>query len=140
MNNVTLTGRLTADPELRQTPANISVCSFFVAVDKPYKQGEERKADFIPVVAWRNTAEFISRNFSKGQRIEIVGKLSTSKFDDKDGKTQYRMDVVADSVEFGGSKASTSSNNSVGSNNSSQADDDDFAGFEEILGSDNIPF
>lgn len=107
INNVTIMGRLTADPELRQTPSGISTCTVTVAVDRSYTpQGQEKQADFIPVVAWRQTAEFISRNFSKGKMIAITGQLRTRTYTDKrySDVTHYVMELYADSVSFCGDK------------------------------------
>jgi single-strand DNA-binding protein len=78
LNKVILMGRLTKDPELRYTPSNVPVCTFTIAVDRNYaKQGEQRQADFIQVVAWRNNAEFVSKYFAKGRMIAIAGSLQT---------------------------------------------------------------
>ena len=105
MNKVILMGRLTRDPELRTTPQGVSVCTFSVAVDRGYvRQGEERQADFINVVAWRSTAEFVSKYFIKGQMIAVVGRLQTRNYDDKDGKKVYVTEVVADEISFADSK------------------------------------
>ena len=84
LNKVILMGRLTADPELRQTPSGVSTCQITVACDRNFvSQGQERQADFITVVAWRQTAEFISRYFSKGKMIIVEGSLRTRTYDDK---------------------------------------------------------
>ncbi|MBO5098589.1 MAG: single-stranded DNA-binding protein [Clostridia bacterium] len=105
LNKVILMGRLTRDPELRTTPQGVSVCTFSVAVDRGYvRQGEERQADFINVVAWRSTAEFVSKYFIKGQMIAVVGRLQTRNYDDKDGKKVYVTEVVADEISFADSK------------------------------------
>ena len=105
LNKVILMGRLTRDPELRTTPQGVSVCTFSVAVDRGYvRQGEERQADFINVVAWRSTAEFVSKYFIKGQMIAVVGRIQTRNYDDKDGKKVYVTEVVADEISFADSK------------------------------------
>lgn len=105
MNKVILMGRLTRDPELRTTPQGVSVCTFSIAVDRGYvRQGEERQADFINVVAWRSTAEFVSKYFIKGQMIAVVGRIQTRNYDDKDGKKVYVTEVVADEISFADSK------------------------------------
>ena len=80
MNVVVLIGRLTDHPELRKTNSDISVTRFSIAVDRPFKSGEDKQADFINIVAWRNTAEFVTRYFTKGQRIAIEGSLRMNKF------------------------------------------------------------
>lgn len=101
MNNVSLIGRLTADPELRNTQSGIATTRFSVAVDKSYvKQSEERQADFINIVAWRQTAEFICKYFAKGQRIALTGRIQTGSYTDKDGNKRYTFDVIAENVEF----------------------------------------
>lgn len=104
MNKVILMGRLTADPELRTTGNDTSVCTFTVAVDRRFKSDNGPSADFIRVVAWRQTAEFVNKYFSKGNRIAVVGSIQTRTWDDKDGKRQYATEVVADEVEFCESK------------------------------------
>ena len=108
LNKVILMGRLTADPELRQTTSGVSTCRFTVAVDRTYvAQGGERQADFITVVAWRQTAEFVSRYFAKGRMIAVEGNLRTSSYPDKryPDVTHYVTEVYADQVHFTGEKA-----------------------------------
>ena len=86
LNQVSLMGRLTADPELRHTPNDVAVTTFTVAVNRSYvKQGAERQADFIDVVAWRNTAEFVCRYFKKGQMIAVTGSIQTRNYQDREG-------------------------------------------------------
>lgn len=105
INRVILMGRLTADPELKTTPSNISVTSFSIAVDRSYvKQGEERKADFINIVCWRQTAEFVCRYFGKGSLIAVEGKIQTRTYQAQDGSNRYVTEVVADTVSFTGEK------------------------------------
>lgn len=108
MNIAILTGRLTADPELKTTPNGVSVCSFSVAVDRKYKQGEDRQADFINIVAWRGTAEFVSKYFSKGSAIGIEGSIQTRKYTDKNGNNRTAFEIVANNVHFIDSKRSQS--------------------------------
>ena len=107
-NVVILTGRITADVELKSTPTGISVCNFTIAVERRYKQGEERQADFINIQAWRHTAEFISKNFQKGSLIGIEGAIQTRKYTDKDGNPRTAFEVVADDVQFVAPKRSQS--------------------------------
>ena len=105
LNCAVIMGRLTADPELRQTPNGVSVTRFTVAVDRGYvRAGEERKADFITVVAWRQTAEFVSRYFSKGSMIAVQGSIQTGSYE-KDGIKRSTFEIVADNVSFCGSKS-----------------------------------
>ncbi len=105
LNKVMLMGRLTSDPELRRTPgSDVAIARFSLAVQRSYvKQGEERQTDFINVTAFRSTAEFVSKWFSKGQMMVVVGSLQSRRWE-KDGKTQYGMDVIAEEVHFGESK------------------------------------
>ena len=108
LNKVILMGRLTADPELRQTPNGVSTCRFTVACDRNFvPQGGERQADFITVVAWRQTAEFVSRYFAKGRMICVEGNLRTSSYPDKrySDVTHYVTEVYADQIHFTGEKA-----------------------------------
>lgn len=101
LNHVTVIGRLTADPELRKTQSGVSVCSFTVAVDRDFVQkGEERQADFITVVAWRNTADFVCKFFSKGRMIAVDGSLQSRKWQDKNGQTRSAVEIQASSVYF----------------------------------------
>lgn len=109
MNNVSLIGRLTADPELRTTQSGVSMARFSIAVDRRVKTGEEKQADFINIVAWRQTAEFVCKYFSKGQRIAIIGSIRTGSYTDRDGNKRYTTEVYADNVEFCESKNSSSS-------------------------------
>lgn len=105
LNRVILMGRLVADPELKTTTSGISVTSFRIAVDRSYvKQGEERQADFIDIVVWRNTAEFVCRNFSKGSMIAIDGQLQSRQYQAKDGVNRTVVEVVADNVSFTGER------------------------------------
>lgn len=101
MNKVFLKGRLTNDPELRQTPNGVSVSKFTIAVNRRF---DREKTDFINCEAWRNTAEFISKFFCKGKEIAVVGELHIDK-SEKDGKTNYFTNVVVDEAEFCGNKA-----------------------------------
>ena len=106
MNKVILVGRLARDPELRATASGVPVCNFSVACDRRYvKDGEERQADFINCIAWRQTGESISKFFSKGNRIALEGTLQTRTWTDNEGKTRYAMEVVVDSWEFAQSKS-----------------------------------
>jgi single-strand DNA-binding protein len=100
LNVVVLTGRLTADPELKTTNNGTSVCSFTIAVERRYKQGEERQADFINIVAWRSSAEFVSKYFKKGQMIAVEGAIQTRRYQDKDGNNRTAFEVLANNVQF----------------------------------------
>ena len=93
-NLVVLTGRLTADPELRYTPSNIPVTTFSIAVSRRYKAGEQAEADFINIVAWRQTAEFVTKYFQKGSMIAVVGSIQTRRYTDNEGKERTVTEVV----------------------------------------------
>ena len=108
-NKVIMGGRLTSDPELKQTQSGLSVVSFSIAVNRKAKQGEEQKTDFFNVTAWRQTAEFIARYFKKGSSICIVGSLQNSSWTDQNGQKHYRTDIVADEVMFVDSKSDSPS-------------------------------
>lgn len=102
MNSVKLSGRLTRDPELKQTPSGVPVASFALAVDRKFNRDE---ADFIPITAWRKTAEFVAKYFHKGQRVIISeGRIRVTPYTDRDGNKRTRFEVVADEVEFGESR------------------------------------
>lgn len=104
-NKAILMGRLTKDPELRATPNGVSVCTFSIAVDRQYSsKGEERKTDFFNIVAWRQTAEFISKYFTKGRCVLVEGELQNRSYTDKDGITRYVTEVIASQVSFTGEK------------------------------------
>jgi len=105
MNKVILMGRLTRDPEMRQTASGLPVASFSLAVDRSYKgQDGERKTDFINIVAWRQRAEFASRYFFKGMRVAVVGSMQTRSWEDQQGQKRYATEVVADELHFADSK------------------------------------
>lgn len=101
INEVILMGRLCADPELKTTQSGLSVTSFALAVDK---RGKDKGADFIDIVAWRDTADFITKYFTKGSMIAIVGSLQTRSYEDKNGNKRKAVEVVAKEVSFCGSK------------------------------------
>lgn len=109
-NKAILVGRLTADPELKQTPNGVAVTSFSIAVNRSYmnKQTGERQTDFLDIVAWRNTAEFICRYFSKGKAILVEGTIQTRTYVDKQGQNRRAWEIVADSAHFVESKNASS--------------------------------
>ncbi len=110
LNCAAIVGRLVNDPELRKTASDVSVCSFTVAVDRSFvRQGEERQADFIDVVAWRNNAEFISKYFSKGQLIAIDGSIQTRNYEDKNGNKRKSTEIVVNNAHFCGPKSDSGS-------------------------------
>lgn len=129
INSVVIMGRLTKDPELKTTQSGLSVVSFTVAVDRKYQKGSERQADFLNVVAWRHTAEFVEKYFHKGSMIAIHGSIQTRTYEDKNGNKRTAVEIVADNVSFCGSKVGS------GNPNLNVSNDD----FEEI-GDDDLPF
>ena len=132
LNKAIIMGRLTRDPELKYTPSNIAVCSFSVAVDRKFvKQGEERQTDFINIVAWRSTAEFVCKYFTKGRMINVVGSIQTRTWDDTEGKKHYATEIIADEVNFCGDKRA----DSVPSNSMPEND-----GFMAVDMDDDLPF
>lgn len=130
LNNAVILGRLVADPELRTTGSGLSVTSFRVAVDRSYqKAGTERQTDFLDVVAWRQTAEFVTRYFHKGSMIAVQGSIQTRNYEDRQGNKRTAVEIVADNVSFCGSK------NETGARNDYAAPPGDF---EELP--DDLPF
>lgn len=108
MNEAILMGRLTRDPEMRSTQSGTPVCSFTVAVDRNFRtQSGERQTDFINCVAWRQTAEFVSKYFTKGRMIAIVGSIQSRNYTDKDNNKRTAVEVVVDKVSFAGDKPAT---------------------------------
>ena len=139
-NLVVLTGRLTADPELKTTASGISVTTFSIAVNRRYRAGEETETDFINIVAWRQTAEFISKYFKKGSMIGIEGSIQTRKYTDKNGNNRTAFEVVANNVQFVESKRDGVSGPVVSENASfSNADASDFAEIDNGM-DDDLPF
>ena len=105
LNKIILMGRLTRDPELRRTNSGTAVASFSLAVDRDFKaQNGEKETDFIDIVAWKNTAEFVSKYFAKGRMAVVEGRLQIRDWTDKDGGKRRNAEVIADNVYFGDSK------------------------------------
>ena len=133
MNKVILMGRLTADPELRQTPQGTPLARFSIAVNRRYQREGSQQADFIDCVAWRQTGEFISRYFRKGSMIAVDGQLQSRSWDGQDGKRQYATEVLVENAYFTGSKAESGTgsnpNNSYGSNGGSYQSN--FGGYQQ---------
>ena len=134
-NLVVLTGRLTADPELKTTQNGVSVTSFSLAVNRNYKSGEEQETDFINIVAWRQTAELITKFFKKGSMIGIEGSIQTRKYKDKDGNNRTVFEVIANNIQFVESKRNNDTNEQ--SNSFSNATENDFTEFDD---SEDLPF
>lgn len=109
LNIVAIMGRLVADPELRTTPAGVNVCQVRIACDRNFaRQGEQRQADFVDIVAWRAQADFVCKYFSKGSLIAINGRIQTRNYQDKNGNNRTAFAVVAENINFGGSKGTSS--------------------------------
>lgn len=148
INKVILMGRLTADPEIRQTQGGTAVAKFTVAINRQYadKQTGERQADFISVQAWRQSAEFVGKYFKKGSMIIVEGNIQNNNYTDSNGVKHYSYNIIAEKVNFGESKASAQNSNSVPNQDkpapqtvSSQASSD-LSQFEEVLGGNDLPF
>lgn len=121
MNNVCLVGRLTRDPELRHTANETPVCNFTLAVDRRFKSDGQPTADFINIIAWQNTAEFVEKWFTKGMRVFAVGRIQTRNWEDRDGNKRYSTEVVADQVGFADGKRGDSAPKTT-----EEIDDSDF--------------
>ena len=106
LNVVAIMGRLVADPELRTTPAGVNVCQFRIACDRNFaRQGEQRQADFVDIVAWRAQADFVCKYFSKGSLIAINGRIQTRNYQDKNGNNRTAIEIVANNVNFAAPKS-----------------------------------
>ncbi len=153
MNKVFLIGRLTKDPELRYTGSNIAVATFSLAVNRNFSnQNGEREADFINIVVWRKQAENVKNYLTQGSQVAIDGRIQTRSYDDQDGKKRYVTEVVADNVEFLGSKSSNKGSNEMMDNpfqvenevdlKTTDVKDDPFKDFgDEIkISDDDLPF
>lgn len=157
LNIVAIMGRLVYDPELKTTPQGTSVCSFRIACDRSYTtKGQQRQADFIDVVAWRQSAEFVSKYFQKGSMIAIEGSLQTRQYQDKQGNNRTAVEVLANHISFAGPKASEKpavrdfdqqTRNHVQQANAAQnapqgkqATDADLDNFIEIADDGDLPF
>ncbi|HCC00195.1 MAG TPA: single-stranded DNA-binding protein [Ruminococcaceae bacterium] len=147
LNVVALNGRLTADPELRHTGSGTSVTSFTLAVDRNYaRAGTERQADFIDIVCWRGTAEFVSKYFHKGQLVAVDGTIQTRSYTDRNENKRKAVEIVANNVHFAESRKSNYGNvdnapavqdTPDASTPVSNGDDGDFV---EIAGDEDLPF
>ena len=142
LNRIILMGRLTRDPELRRTQSGTSVASFSLAVERDFKsQSGEKETDFIDIVAWRNTADFVSKYFTKGRMAIVEGRLQIRDWTDKDGGKRRSAEVIADNVYFGDSKRDGDSGTSGGNHTAGRPVDvsaDDFAEIGEEDG--ELPF
>lgn len=107
LNHITIHGRLTADPELKQTQSGVSVCNFIVAVDRSYKNGEEKQTDFFTVVCWRGLADMVSKHFAKGKEILVSGEMQSRKWQDNDGNNRVSWKIQANTIDVCGNKGNT---------------------------------
>ena len=131
LNRIIVMGRMTRDPELRRTNSGTAVASFSLAVDRDFKSlSGEKETDFIDVVVWRNTAEFVSKYFSKGRMAVVEGRLQLRDWTDKDGNKRRTAEIVADSVYFGDSKR----------DGGDAAQSEPQGGFSEIKDDGDLPF
>lgn len=154
LNVAVVMGRLVADPELRHTPNDVAVTSFTLAVDRSYvKSGTERQADFIDIVAWRNTADFVCRYFKKGQMMAVQGAIQTRTYQDNNGNKRKAFEIIADNVNFADSKrdGNAAPAPGYGGGDSYQKpamfnepapaySSGSSVDFEEIVGDDDLPF
>lgn len=142
LNKIIIMGRLTRDPELRRTQSGTAVTSFSLAVDRDFKsQSGEKETDFIDIVAWRNTADFVSKYFSKGRMAVVEGRLQIRDWVDKDGGKRRSAEVVADNVYFGDSKRDGDSGTSGGYHTAGRPADVGANDFAEIGEEDGeLPF
>ena len=132
MNKIILIGRLTKDPDLRYTPNGAAVCTFTLAVDRPFSQGGERQADFINIVVWNKAAENCAKYLAKGRQAAVEGRLQIRSYDGNDGQKRWVTEVVADRVEFVGG-------NNAGNGGSRGYDDNGF-GTEIVFDDEDVPF
>ncbi|MBC8537191.1 single-stranded DNA-binding protein [Feifania hominis] len=138
LNKAILMGRLTDSPELKYTPNNIAVCSFTLAVNRSYaRPGEERKTDFIDIVAWRSTAEFVSKYFAKGMQVAVEGSIQTRTYEDRQGIKRKAFEVVANEVFFADSKRDNARAVETAAPTFTSSSGSDF---EEVSSDDELPF
>ena len=138
-NLVVLTGRLTADPELKTTPSGVPVTTFSIAVNRNYRAGEEQQTDFINIVAWRQRAEFITKYFSKGSLIGIEGSIQTRRYQDKNGNNRTAFEVVVNNAHFVESKRDSAPAAAAEPASFSNAGVNDFADMGDAT-DDDLPF
>ena len=155
-NKAILIGRLTADPELKQTQSGISVCSYSIAVDRRFSgRDSERKTDFINITSWRQQAEFVCRYFHKGDVIGVEGSIQTRNYEDKNGNKRTATEIVTDNVFFTGARSSNAGSGNGGSYSNNSYGDNSYAApapaqpaytsgaasdFEEVESDNDLPF
>lgn len=134
LNHIIIHGRLTADPELKQTQSGVSVCNITVAVDRSYKNGEDKQADFFTVICWRSLADMVGKYFKKGKEIIVSGEMQSRKWKDKDGNNRISWELMANGVDFCGSKSDSNGSDFAPSAPAVQPK------MEEIDPDDDLPF
>ena len=140
-NRVILMGRLTKDPELKQTQSGLAMCSFTIAVDRKYaKQDADVKTDFFYITSWNKTAEFVAKYFAKGTPILVEGRLQNDEYKDKEGKNCRKTAIIADSVSFTGSKRENGGSYNTQTRAEVAQSSMDLNEFEEIISDGNLPF
>ena len=146
-NKIILMGRLTTDPEQKQTQSGLAVTSFCLAVDRKGKIGEDKQCDFITVVAWRQTAEFICRYFKKGQAMLVCGELQTRSWEDSKGNKRIATEVVASEVSFCEAKRESEGNNASANQSAAHGEfsatayvPSAYTNFEAVQSDDSLPF
>ncbi len=142
LNKAVVMGRLTRDPEVKKTQSGISVCSFSVACDRDIvdKVSGERGVDFINVTAWRSTADFVGKYFSKGRMAVVIGRIQVRNYTDKDGNKRTSTEIIADSVYFGDSKKDTGNNSAPAPAPTSQSDFVPQNDYGDTGDEDDLPF
>lgn len=141
LNKVILVGRMTSDPELKQTQNGTSVTSFTVAVNRKYQKDTEQTADFINCVAWRQTAEFLANHFHKGSSICVIGSIQTRSYTTQNGEKRYATEIVADEVRFVDSKSDNNSSAPAPTTTTYIPEAySNGASFEEVASGDDLPF
>ena len=144
MNKIILIGRLTKDPELKYTQSGTAVCTFNLAVNRRFSnQNGEREADFINCQAWQKTAEFVANYFKKGQQMALEGRLQVRSYDGNDGKKHWVTEVVAEQIEFVGSKGNGSNSNSTSGSAGGSGDNAPYElglGEEVVFDDSDLPF
>lgn len=138
LNKAILMGRLTSDPELRHTQSNTAVVNFTLAVDRAYSKDREKRTDFIDVVAWRSTAEFVSKYFHKGQLVAVCGSIQTRTWEEKHGSKRKAVEVVADEVHF--AEAKRDSARRTDDQGSSHSADDVYEFMDYVMDNEKLPF
>lgn len=136
-NKVIIIGNMVSDPELKQTPNGLSVCRFRVAVQRRFAKEGQQTADFLDIVAWKQTAEFVSKYFKKGNPILVCGQIQSRTWEDKDGGKRYTVEILADEVSFVASKENSESNDT---SYMSGVYSQNTAKFEEVAADERLPF